>query len=40
MNQKDAEEFKYAIVKEIHDHCSRNHWKLVERLSVPQNCEI
>ena len=40
MNQEDVEEFKHAIAKEIYDHCSWNHWKLVERSSVPQNCEI
>jgi hypothetical protein len=36
LKQPDAEEFKKAMVKEVQDHTTRNHWKVMEKKDVPQ----
>ena len=33
-------EFRKNIIKEIHDHCKRNHWEMIEREKVPEYCEV
>jgi hypothetical protein len=36
MKEKDADKFREACEKELHDHTSREHWSLVPRASVPR----
>jgi hypothetical protein len=35
MRQPDAKQFKEAMVKEVHDHDSRKHWRVVEKKDIP-----
>jgi hypothetical protein len=40
MRQPDAKQFKEAMVKEIKDHDTRKHWKVVEKKNIPQGTII
>ena len=40
MNQPDASDVIDAIVKEINDHTSRKHWRLIPRWMVPKGTKI
>ena len=35
LQQDDRFHFLQAISQELHDHISRNHWKVIPRRSVP-----
>jgi hypothetical protein len=38
LEQKDASQFVDAVVREINSHVENEHWKLVKRDSVPDDC--
>ena len=40
MQQPDASEFVKAVVKEVNGHTKQNHWKLVPRSEVPDDCDV
>ena len=40
MQQPDAGEFVKAVVKEVNGHIKQNHWKLVPRSEVPDDCDV
>ncbi len=40
LNQPDAEQFMYAVVKEVNGHVENNHWVLVTHDSLPNVSQI
>ena len=40
MKQPDREQFLHAVVKEVNDHITRKHWKLIPRSQVPKGVKV
>ena len=40
MKEPDAQKFKEAMVKEVKDHTTKNHWKIILKKDVPRGYKI
>ncbi len=40
LQQDDAADFVRAVVKEVNDHVSLNHWQLIKRSEVPEDASV
>ncbi len=40
LRQDDAADFVHAVVKEVNDHVSLNHWQLIKRSEVPEDTTV
>ncbi len=40
LRQDDVADFVHAVVKEVNDHVSLDHWPLIKRSKVPKNATV
>ena len=40
MREPDADKFEQAMLREVHDHVAKRHWRIIPRRKVPQGTPV